>query len=164
MPQHHNPSKSTNTKENTYFVIVGVLSFTELLIFYTSHVMRKPVYAICKQQRRRSACASAKSDQCLCCSLSGEYETSTCYSRNFKTLASLTSWAGHSESYLVTNPEDRFFRDVAHIYMRLNMFGVLYDLVNKELGQRSLSKQWKQLSDPGLLCLPFLLQHLDTFL
>ena len=26
---------------------------------YTSHAMRKPVYAICEQQRRRSACASA---------------------------------------------------------------------------------------------------------
>ena len=27
-----------------------------------SHVMRKAVYAICEQQRRRSACASAQSD------------------------------------------------------------------------------------------------------
>ena len=33
------------------------------------HVMRKPVYAICEQQRSRSACASAESDQRLCCSL-----------------------------------------------------------------------------------------------
>ena len=31
-----------------------------------SHDMRKPVYAICEQQRRRSACASAQSDQRLC--------------------------------------------------------------------------------------------------
>ena len=31
-----------------------------------SHVMRKPVHAICEQQRRRSACASAQSDQRLC--------------------------------------------------------------------------------------------------
>ena len=30
-----------------------------------SHVMRKPVYAICEQQRCRSACASAQSDQHL---------------------------------------------------------------------------------------------------
>ena len=36
-----------------------------------SHVMRKPVYAICEQQRRRSACASVQSDQRLCCSLPG---------------------------------------------------------------------------------------------
>ena len=34
-----------------------------------SHVVRKPVYAICEQQRHRSACASAQSDQHLCCSL-----------------------------------------------------------------------------------------------
>ena len=28
-----------------------------------SHIMRKPVYAICKQQRHRSACASAVVEQ-----------------------------------------------------------------------------------------------------
>ena len=33
---------------------------------YLSHVMRKPVLSICEQQRCRSACASAKSDQHLC--------------------------------------------------------------------------------------------------
>ena len=33
---------------------------------YLSHIMRRSVYAICKQQKRRSACASAQSDQRLC--------------------------------------------------------------------------------------------------
>ena len=33
------------------------------------HVMRKPVFAIWEQQRCRSACTSAQSDQRLCCSL-----------------------------------------------------------------------------------------------
>ena len=33
-----------------------------------SHDMREPVYAICKQQRRRSACACAQYGQHLCCS------------------------------------------------------------------------------------------------
>ena len=33
--------------------------------------------------------ALIRPDQRLCCSLSGYYNTSTCYSRNFKTLASL---------------------------------------------------------------------------
>ena len=37
-----------------------------LILYYLSHVMRKPVYALCEQQRRRSACASAQSDQHLC--------------------------------------------------------------------------------------------------
>ena len=32
-----------------------------------SHMMRKPVYAICEQQRCRSACAAAQSGQRLCC-------------------------------------------------------------------------------------------------
>ena len=34
----------------------------------------------------------------LCCSLSGQYNTSTCYSRNFKTLACRISWASRFES------------------------------------------------------------------
>ena len=42
-----------------------------------SHVMRKPVFAICVQQRRRSACASAQSDQRLCYSLPRKYNTSS---------------------------------------------------------------------------------------
>ena len=36
-----------------------------------NRTMRKPVFVICKQQRRRSACTSAQSDQHLCCSLPG---------------------------------------------------------------------------------------------
>ena len=40
-------------------------------LYEMSHIMRKPVYVICEQQRRRSARASAQSDQRLCCSLPG---------------------------------------------------------------------------------------------
>ena len=36
------------------------------LNYYLSLVMRKPVFALCEQQRRRSACASTQSDQRLC--------------------------------------------------------------------------------------------------
>ena len=32
---------------------------------YTSHVMTRPVFVICEQQKRRSVCASAQSDQRL---------------------------------------------------------------------------------------------------
>ena len=39
--------------------------------FELNHVMRKLAFAICEQQRHRSACASAQSDQRLCCSLPG---------------------------------------------------------------------------------------------
>ena len=38
---------------------------------YMSHIMRKPVYAICEQQSHKSACTSVQSDQHLCCSLPG---------------------------------------------------------------------------------------------
>ena len=63
--------------------------------------MRKPVYAICEQQRCRSACASVQSDQRLCCSLPRSYNTSCLYIPDFKTLASLCSWAGWFVSYQV---------------------------------------------------------------
>ena len=53
-------------------------------------------YAICEQQRRRSACASAQSDQRICCSLPGYCNTTTYYSQNFKTLASLSGERGGS--------------------------------------------------------------------
>ena len=48
-------------------------------------------YAICKQQRRRSACASAQSDQHLCCSLPRQYDIFSVYIGNFMTLASFFS-------------------------------------------------------------------------
>ena len=69
---------------------------------------------VCEQHRRRSACASAQSDQRLCNSLSGKYHMYTCYRRNFNSLASLCSWGDWFETCLVGNPKDRFSRDVAH--------------------------------------------------
>ena len=73
-------------------------------------------YVICEQQRRRSACASAQSDQHLCCSLPRYYNISSFYIRSFKPLASFCGWAGQFESYLVANPKDSFSCDKAHIY------------------------------------------------
>ena len=80
-----------------------------------SHVTRKPVYAICEQQKHRSACASTQSDQHLCCSLPRQYNISSIYIGNFMILASFFSWADRFESYLLENPEDRFSRDEAHM-------------------------------------------------
>ena len=70
--------------------------------------MRKPVFAVCVQQGRRSACASAQSDQRICCSLPRYYNTSSFYIRNFKPLPSFCGCTGRLESILVANPEDRF--------------------------------------------------------
>ena len=67
-----------------------------------SHVMRKLIYAICEQQRRSSACASAQSDQHLCCSLP------SFYTRNFKLIAGFCGCACRFESYLVENPKTGF--------------------------------------------------------
>ena len=58
-------------------------------------------YAICKQQRRRSACAFAQSDQCLCCSLPRQNDTSSLHIRIFKSLAGLCSCADQFVSFLV---------------------------------------------------------------
>ena len=77
--------------------------------------MRKPVYAICEQQRRRSACASAQSEQRLCCSLPKSYNTSSFYIRNFKPLPSFRGCAGQFESTQVANSGDRFSRGEAEI-------------------------------------------------
>ena len=54
-------SQQSWTIPNEFHFIVSLYNH------YLSHVMRKHVYAICKQQRFRSACASAQSDQRLCC-------------------------------------------------------------------------------------------------
>ena len=80
--------------------------------------MRKPAFDLCEQQRHRSACASAQSDQHLCCSLPRKYNISSFYIRNFKPLASFCRCVGWFVSYLVENPEDRFSRDEAHFVKR----------------------------------------------
>ena len=78
--------------------------------------MRKLAFAICEHQTKRSACASAQSDQGFCYPLLRQDNTSSFYIQNFKPLASFCCCAGQFESYLVGNPEDRFSRDEAHIF------------------------------------------------
>ena len=69
----------------------------------------KMCHAICKQQRCRSDCAFAQSDQHLCCSLLRWYDMYTCYIQSFKILASFCSRAGWFECYLVENPRRHVF-------------------------------------------------------
>ena len=82
--------------------------------YHMSHVVRKPVFAICEQQRRRSACESAQSDQRLCFRCLDSIISKLSKSKNFKPIASLCSWASRFESYLVANSKDRFSRDEAN--------------------------------------------------
>ena len=91
-----------------------------------SHIMRKPVYARCEQQRCRSACASVQSDQRLCCSLPRLDSTSSFYIWNFKPLPSFCCWAGWFESTLVANPRRQVFSQQGS-----------YILINKNLHSRS---------------------------
>ena len=54
----------------------------------------------------RTTCASAQSDQRLCCSLPRQYNTSSFYIQNFKPFSRFCGCAGRFESTLVANPED----------------------------------------------------------
>ena len=75
------------------------LAYQEPNIFLDKHPAPPPPkitkwsvpYAICAQQRRRSACASAQSEQHLCCSLPRQYDTSSICIGNSMTLASFFS-------------------------------------------------------------------------
>ena len=95
------------------------LSFKECLLYvYLSHVMRKPVYAIWEQQRRRSACASMQSDSAFVVRRLDSIMSLPSICANFMALASFCSWAEQLESYLVENRK-RFSRDVAHFRQSL---------------------------------------------
>ena len=73
--------------------------------------MRKLVFAICEQQKRRLAYASAQSDQRLCYSIIPLVSISEISSLE------LASEAAHASLCLTWSqtPEDRFSRDLAHI-------------------------------------------------
>ena len=58
--------RNNESEEQLYSSRNSQVFLKEKLLIQLSHVMRQPVYAICEQQRRRSACASAQSDQRLC--------------------------------------------------------------------------------------------------
>ena len=48
---------------------------------------RKPNIVVSEQQKRRSACPDAQSDQRLPYSLSGKYHDNTCYTKNLGSLS-----------------------------------------------------------------------------
>ena len=69
---------------------------TEIESDQRSHIMRKPVYAICKQ-RCRSACISVQSDLCLRCMLPRQYNTHTLQSLYYATrykIVLVITWPG----------------------------------------------------------------------
>ena len=60
-----------------YIIILGFLLFFKNTNMKWARPCENVSYALCEQQRRRSACASAQSDQRLCCSLLGFYNISS---------------------------------------------------------------------------------------
>ena len=79
----------------------------------------------CEQHRRSSACASAQSDQRLCCSLSGRYNIPTSTMQSFNILTSLCSWAGWFEFDAIGNLKDRF--SGVEIYMVIIIWATAWD-------------------------------------
>ena len=97
-----------------HMVLITVWNyFHHLKLFHMKYIWAKPwenvSHAICEQQRRRSACASAQADLRLCCSLPRQNDTSSLYIRNFKILADLCSWAGQFASCLVGDSRRHIF-------------------------------------------------------
>ena len=80
-----------------------------LLVHIWARSCKNVSYVICEQQRCRSACASAQSDQHLCCSLLWQYDMYTCSIQCFKILANFCSWAGWFESDLFENHQRHVF-------------------------------------------------------
>ena len=111
--------------------------------------MRKPVYVICEQQKRRSACASVQSDQRLCFSLPRSYNSSRFYIRNFKSLASFCSCAGRYESTLFANPKDRFSRDKAHFEEYI--LSAWFEVLRPSLQHAVMSSSFSDVRKRGIL-------------
>ena len=81
--------KLAHAKISTLVYIISELNCLHNLL---GQVMRKSD-AICEQQRHRSACASAQSDQHLCCSLLKQYGIIIVF-QSFNILAIFCSFAG----------------------------------------------------------------------
>ena len=81
-----------------------------LLVFEPGH--EKMSYVICEQQRHRSACASAQSDQHLCVNSVMSLVSVTKISSLM--LASVAEQASLCLTWSET-PEDTFSRDMAHL-------------------------------------------------
>ena len=80
--------------------------------------VRKPVFGVCKQQRRRPACASPQSDQHLCYWLNLKYHIKTFKSEiSIFNLVSVAEETGLNFA-LTENPKTGFCRDEAHIVLK----------------------------------------------
>ena len=77
---------SVTDKENAI-----IINESEKMKFCMGLDICKPVFGACEQQRRRSACVSAQTDQRRCYSCIVKCHIKSCYLHNFNFLASLCS-------------------------------------------------------------------------
>ena len=96
--------------EKKSIIDIKIPAMLKIEVYKFSHVMRKLIMAYANN---KGADHSAHLRSLI--STFVVHFLDTCYIRNFKTLTSLCSWVGHSESYLVENPEDRLSRDGAQL-------------------------------------------------
>ena len=122
---------------------------TEFGCVILSHVMRKPVYDICKKQRCRSACVSAQSDQHL---LDG---ISLLAVSKISRLASLCSWASRFEFYLVAKPQRQVFW-----WLGLYLDGLGHTTCTILLSYKIAKLQYCSWVGPSLWHIPKLFQRL----
>ena len=93
-----------------------VLLFNSIVNHICASTKENLSSGVCKQQRRRPACACVQSDQHLVIRLFESTITKLATSKTSVFLASLCSLAGWFENSLVGNPEDRFCHNEAHIW------------------------------------------------
>ena len=74
-------------------------------------------YGICEQQRCRLACASAQSDQHLCCLLLRQYDIYTCSIKSFTILASFVAEQAGLNLTWSKIPKDTFLPDIALLWI-----------------------------------------------
>ena len=87
--------------------------------------MRKPVYAICKQQNAQISLRVSCADPCNLISAFAIHWLESILPLLSRSkiwrLASFCRWAGQFKPYLVETPKDRFSRDRAHFVYSLQM-------------------------------------------
>ena len=134
-------TSNSNVHNFLVFTITEKVAVTKYHFKIQTHTLYEPRYektCLCHMRTKKAQFSMrictvwtapllyAQSDQQLKCSLPGQYNASTCCSRNCKTLATLIVWALTGR-----NPKDRFSCVVAHIKLRqeLNICHLKQDLL-----------------------------------
>ena len=129
----------------------------------------KPIFDVCGQQRRRPACASPQSDQCLCYSLIGKYHILTCCKqRGSSKSAHAWIWIMFCmlNTYGITTTKMKLFYSSNAVRpqgdtLKYTLFVLIYDLLDISLKSLTLLTatffDWNIKEDfPGYTLLPLM--------